>query len=234
MPYYGYLYGWDGLSIIIMLVSLVISFAAQINVKSTFSKYNNISSYRGLTAQDAVGYVLRINDCPNVPVYHVSGNLTDHYSPKENVIRLSDSTYMSNSIAAIGVAAHEAGHAVQYNDNYFPIKIRSAIIPLCNIGSSLSWIVIVLGLAFSAPIICYIGVILFSFAVLFQLITLPVEFNASKRAIRSLSETGILTDEELKGARKVLTAAALTYVAALATSILQLLRLLSIARRSNR
>lgn len=234
MPYYGYLYGWDGLSIIIMLVSLVITVAAQINVKSTFAKYSNISSFRGLTAQDAVGYVLRINNCPNVPIYQVSGNLTDHYSPRENVIRLSDSTYMSNSIAAIGVAAHEAGHAVQYNDNYFPIRLRSAIIPLCNIGSSLSWIVIVLGIALGTPAICYFGVILFSFAVLFQLITLPVEFNASRRAIRSLSQTGILTAEELKGARKVLTAAALTYVAALATSILQLLRLFSIAKRSDR
>ena len=141
---------------------------------------------------------------------------------------------MSNSIAAIGVAAHEAGHAVQYKDNYFPIKLRAAIIPICNIGSSLSWIAIVIGLVLSAPIVCYIGVILFSFAVLFQLITLPVEFNASRRAIHSLGETGILTDEELKGAKKVLTAAALTYVAALATSILQLIRLLAIARRSER
>ncbi|MBR6408017.1 MAG: zinc metallopeptidase [Clostridia bacterium] len=234
MPYFGYLGGLDLIGIAIMLISLIITTAAQLKVKSAFSKYSQIRSQRGMTARDAVYYILRYNGCSDVRVEHISGSLTDHYDPKAQVIRLSDATDNSMSIAAIGVAAHEAGHAAQYHEDYFPMKVRALIIPISNIGSSLSWLVLIIGLAFSFPTLCYIGVGLFFFAVLFQLLTLPVELNASRRALNTLSSTNILTEEEIKGARKVLTAAAMTYVAALATSILQLLRMLLIANRSRR
>lgn len=230
----GMYYGWATTSsIIIMVVSLIITIIAQINVKTTFAKYSKIKSHRGMTGRDAAEQILRYNGCSYVRLESIQGNLTDHYDPRSEVIRLSSSTENIDSIAAIGVAAHEAGHAVQYKEGYFPIKIRSALIPICNIGSQFSWIAVILGVAFSWPVLAYVGVLLFAFAVIFQLITLPVEFNASSRAIKALGESNILTDEEIKGAKKVLTAAALTYVAALATSILQLIRLLLIARRSN-
>lgn len=163
----------------------------------------------------------------------MSGNLTDHYSPKEGVLRLSDSVYDVNTVAAVGVAAHECGHAMQYDQDYFPIKIRSVVIPLANIGSSLSWPVILLGLIFGATGLMQIGVLLFSLVVIFQLLTLPVEFDASARALRTLRDRNMLAGRELSGARKVLTAAALTYVAALVTSVLQLLRLVLLTRRND-
>ena len=163
----------------------------------------------------------------------MSGNLTDHYSPKEGVLRLSDSVYDVNTVAAVGVAAHECGHAMQYDQDYFPIKIRSVVIPLANIGSSLSWPGILLGLIFGATGLMQIGVLLFSLVVIFQLLTLPVEFDASARALRTLRDRNMLAGRELSGARKVLTAAALTYVAALVTSVLQLLRLVLLTRRND-
>ena len=177
--------------------------------------------------------ILRAAGITNVRIERVSGNLTDHYSPKEGVLRLSDSVYNSTSVAAIGVAAHECGHAMQYDEEYFPIKIRAAVIPIANIGSALSWPIILLGLFLGATGLMQLGVVLFSLVVVFQLLTLPVEFDASARALRTLRERNMLESSELTGARKVLTAAALTYVAALLTSILQLLRLVLLTRRDD-
>lgn len=173
--------------------------------------------------------VLRLNGVTGVQIEYVSGNLTDHYDPRTNTIRLSDGVYSSSSIAAVGVAAHEAGHAVQYAKNYAPVRFRTAIIPLTRLGSNLSWPLLVLGLIFDIFSLFILGIIFFSLCTFFQLVTLPVEFNASHRALDALANGGILTSEELKGAKKVLTAAALTYVAALAVSLVQLLRYVLIA-----
>lgn len=193
---------------------------------------------RGYTAAMAARAVLDANGLQNVAIEHVGGNLTDHYDPKQNVIRLSDSVYNSGSTAAIGVACHEAGHAIQHAEGYIPIKIRQAIIPITNIGSQLGLWLFLLGLLLSAfsetfVIVAYIGLALFSFTALFQLVTLPTEYNASRRAMEAIESCGILNDKEQNSARKVLNAAALTYVAALAVSITQILRLLLILGRSN-
>ena len=225
MPYY--FYSADSFTTYIFLVLPAVIFAmwASANVNSTFKKYSKKMSSCGWSGYDAARRILDANGLRDVAIEHVSGNLSDHYDPKANVIRLSDSVYSNTSAAAIGVAAHEAGHAVQYAKNYAPIHIRSAIIPICNIGSNLAMPLVILGLIFSSYALANIGVLLFGLATLFQLVTLPVEFNASKRAMNALNDSGYMTDDDLKSARKVLTAAALTYVAALAVSLANLLRL---------
>lgn len=225
MPYY--FYSADSFTTYIFLVLPAVIFAmwASANVNSTFKKYSKKMSSCGWSGYDAARRILDANGLRDVAIEHVSGNLSDHYDPKANVIRLSDSVFSNTSAAAIGVAAHEAGHAVQYAKNYAPIHIRSAIIPICNIGSNLAMPLVILGLIFSSYALANIGVLLFGLATLFQLVTLPVEFNASKRAMNALNDSGYMTDDDLKSARKVLTAAALTYVAALAVSLANLLRL---------
>ena len=207
---------------------------AQIKVKSTFSKYSKVASRRSVTGADAARMILDRNGLSNVKIERVSGELSDHYDPKANVVRLSEGVYGSNSVAAIGVAAHECGHAVQHATGYGPIKLRMAIIPATQIGSSLALPLILLGLILSMTGLAYIGVAFFALSTLFQLVTLPVEFNASSRALETLESYGTLDDEELGGAKKVLSAAAMTYVAALAVSLLNLLRLLSIVNSSSR
>ena len=218
---------------ILVIIGAIISLIASMNVKSTFNRNDKYNSRSGLTGAMAAQEILRAAGITNVRIERVSGNLTDHYSPKEGVLRLSDSVYNSTSVAAIGVAAHECGHAMQYDEEYFPIKIRAAVIPIANIGSALSWPIILLGLFLGATGLMQLGVVLFSLVVVFQLLTLPVEFDASARALRTLRERNMLESSELTGARKVLTAAALTYVAALLTSILQLLRLVLLTRRDD-
>ncbi len=235
MPYYD---GFFDVGYVLVLIGLLISLWASWNVKSTFRRYQNTRNSRGLTAAQVARQILDDNGLYQIRIERVSGNLTDHYDPKGNVIRLSDSVHDSTSVAAIGVAAHECGHAVQHAVNYFPMQIRSAIIPVTQLGSRLWYIVFVLGLIFSNSYagmpLQMIGILLFSLIVLFQLVTLPVEFNASRRAMQTLESRYILAGEELSGARKVLTAAALTYVAALLGSILQLIRLLGVSKRNNR
>ena len=224
----GYGYYYDP-TYILVLIGALLSLWASAKVKSTYSRYAKVYSRSGLTGAEAAQQILKNAGIYGVRVEHISGNLTDHYDPKAKVLRLSDSVYSSRSVAAVGVAAHECGHAIQHNINYAPLNIRSAIVPVANIGSSLSWPIFLLGLILSIPALTTVGIVLFSLAVLFQLVTLPVEFNASSRALKMLESTGILSREENKGAKKVLTAAALTYVAALASSILQLLRLIILA-----
>ena len=210
-----------------------ISCGSSAGVNSTFKKYSQVASRAGLTGAEAARRVLMANGVMNVKIERVSGNLTDHFDPKTNTIRLSESVYDANTVAAVGVAAHEAGHAVQYAVGYAPIKLRMAIIPVTQIGSNIAMPLVLIGLLLSAPSLAMLGVIAFGFSTLFQLITLPVEFNASSRAIRTLETTGA-GEEELRGAKKVLRAAAMTYVAALATSLLSLLRLIVIANGSRK
>lgn len=209
---------------IILLPAMLISAVAQWKVSSAFRQYSKIRSSRGYTGAQAAEAVLRAHGVNDVRIERVSGRLTDHFDPRSNTIRLSDSVYNANSVAAIGVAAHEAGHAVQYAMDYAPIKLRNAIIPVCNLGSQFSMIFIVLGLILYVQALFAVGILLFSLAVVVQLVTLPVEFNASSRALQTLESSYLLDDDELKGARKVLSAAAMTYVAALLVSVAQLLR----------
>ena len=228
MPYY---YGFDWTYLVIVLPCLLLSFWASSKVNRTFARYSEQISARRITGADAAQRVLRSNGVYNVRIERVSGKLTDHYDPKSNVIRLSDSVYDSPSTAAIGVACHEAGHAVQYAQNYFPIKVRSVIIPITNFGSKLAMPLILLGILFSSLgelsyTLVYLGIGCFALSLLFQLVTLPVEFNASRRAIEAIDQTDILTAEEMTGAKKTLRAAAMTYVAAAAVSFAQLLRLI--------
>ena len=223
MPFFYY---YDPYYWMLLVPAMLIALLAQLNVSSTFNRYSRVAGRRGVTGAQAAEEVLRAHGVYNVRIERVSGRLSDHYDPRSNVIRLSDGVYGSTSIAALGVAAHEAGHAVQYAVGYGPIRLRTAIIPVCNIGSQLSIILIILGLVLYFPALFGVGVILFAVAVFGQLVTLPVEFNASSRAMASLRDTGLLDEEELRGARKVLTAAAMTYVAALLVSIAQLLRYL--------
>ena len=208
----------------ILVPAFLIALLAQINVSSTFNRYSRVACRRGLTGAQAAEEVLRAHGVYGVRIERVAGKLSDHYDPRSNVIRLSDAVYGSNSIAAVGVAAHEAGHAVQYAQEYGPIKIRGAIIPVCNFSSQISILLIVLGFALYSRPLFAVGVVLFAVATVFQIVTLPVEFDASRRAIRSLDSTHLLDDQELRGAKKVLGAAAMTYVAALLVSIAQLLR----------
>ena len=224
---------WDS-TIIILIPAIIFSIVAQIMVKSAFSEYSKVRNSRGLTGADAAREILDRNGLTNVRIEHISGSLTDHYDPKANVIRLSDDVYGSATVAAVGVAAHEAGHAVQYAEGYYPIKIRNAIIPVTRFGSSLSTPLVILGLALSWDFLITAGILLFCAVVLFQAITLPVEFNASGRALKTLRSSHFLEDDEMKGARSVLTAAAMTYVAAMLSALLSLVRLLIISGRRRR
>ena len=213
----------------LVIIGVIICLLASSRMKSTFNKYSRVRNHSGMTGREAAEQVLRGAGIYDVRVEHISGDLTDHYDPRTKVLRLSDATYNSTSVAAVGVAAHECGHAIQHQRNYFPLTLRSAIVPVANLGSTLSWPLIIIGLLFNSRMgqtLIMAGVIAFSLAVLFQLVTLPVEFNASARALRFLNDTGMLSHEELKGTKKVLKAAALTYVASAAAAILQLLRLL--------
>jgi len=226
---YGYgAYGFYGLdwTYILVLIGAVLSMIASAKVNSTFNKYSRVRSASGMTGAEAAQRILQQNGIYDVTVEHVSGNLTDHYDPKNKVLRLSDATYASNSVAAVGVAAHECGHALQHNVGYLPLRIRSAIVPAANIGSRLGIPIILLGVLLSGNyFLIQLGIWVFSLAVLFQIVTLPVEFNASNRAMAMMERYGILSGEELRSTRKVLSAAAMTYVAAATSSILQLLRL---------
>lgn len=227
------MYYFDWMYVYLVLPCVILAMWASANVNSTFKRYSNQHSRRGLTGAQAAQRVLAANGVQGVRIEQVSGNLTDHYDPRTNVIRLSDDVYGSTSTAAIGVACHEAGHAVQYAQNYGPIKLRAAIIPVTNFGSKLAMPLILLGLLFSgfgqfSDTIVYLGIACFGLSVVFQLVTLPVEFNASNRALRAIESGQLLTEEELTGARKTLRAAALTYVAATAVALAQLLRLLTL------
>lgn len=221
---YGYGYGIDWTYLILVVPALILSLWAQAKVNSTFSRYSRFQTNGKLTGAEVARRILDSNGLQNVGIEHISGKLTDHYDPTKNVIRLSDSTYTNTSVAAAGVAAHESGHAVQYATKYTPILVRNAIVPAANIGSAVSMPLIILGIILGFGTLAYIGIALFSLTTVFQLVTLPVEFNASKRAVAVLESEHMLEDEELVGAKKVLTAAALTYVAALLTSLLMLLR----------
>ena len=224
---------FDWSYVILVLPFVILSMWASANVNSTFKKYSKVHSIRRITGAEAAQRVLSANGVSGVRIERVGGNLTDHFDPRSNVIRLSDAVYSSTSTAAIGVACHEAGHAVQYAKNYAPIKLRAAVIPATNIGSKLAMPLILLGVLFSAfaemsYMLVYVGIACFGLSLVFQLITLPVEFNASRRAMQAISSVNILTEEEQRGAKKTLTAAALTYVAATAVALMQLLRLIMI------
>lgn len=222
---------YDYYYLVLVVPAILISLFAQIKVQSTYKKYAQVMSARRVTAAEVTRQILDRNGLSNVAIEGVHGSLTDHFDPRTNVIRLSDSVRGDVSVASIGVAAHEAGHAVQYAQGYFPIKLRNAVLPVANIGSAVSVPLILLGLLFSMKPLVSFGILMFAFVLLFQLITLPVEFDASRRAIRTLDEGGILLGEELSGAKKVLGAAAMTYVAAALTTAMQLLRLIFISRR---
>ena len=226
MPYGYYGYYFDP-TYILIIIAAIISLIAQWRVNSAFSKYSRVASMSGMTGAQAARMILQSNGINDVSVQRISGKLTDHYNPSTKVLNLSESVYGSTSVAAIGVAAHECGHAIQHARGYFPLSLRTALVPVANIGSQLSWVFIIVGaiLSFNQTLIT-IGIIMFSAAVLFQLVTLPVEFNASARALEQLESNGILSRDEVSQTRKVLSAAALTYVAAAATAILQLLRLI--------
>ena len=224
---------WDS-TYVLVLIGAVISLFASWRVKSTFNKFSRTANLRGLTAESVAATILRLSNITDVRIERIRGDLTDHYSPTEKVLRLSDSVYGKTSVAALGVAAHECGHAIQHHTAYAPLKLRSLSVPAANIGSTLSWPLILLGIVLDSTGLAQAGVLLFSFVVLFQLITLPVEFNASRRAMAVLESAHLLQGEELSGARKVLSAAAMTYVAAVASSLLQLLRLVLLAQRTRR
>ena len=228
---------WGDATILVLIPAMIFAFWAQMKVNSTFKKYAKVPSRRGLTGAEAARRVLDASGLYHVRVERVRGHLTDHYDPRENVIRLSDATYASTGIAAIGVAAHEAGHAVQHAQGYIPIKLRSAIIPLTRFGSFLAMPLFIMGMLFSGgsylgygigTIFMVTGILFFSFSTLFQLVTLPTEFNASARAMKALEDGGLLAADELPAAKSTLSAAAMTYVAALASSLASLLRLILI------
>ncbi len=218
-------YGIDIYYIYLVLPALLFAMWTQARVNSTFNRFSKERTYSGMTGYEAARRILAANGLYNVNVERVSGNLTDHYDPRTNVIRLSDSVFSSNSVAAVGVAAHEAGHAVQYAQNYAPVKIRAAIIPITNIGSTISMPLVIIGFFMGAQPLVNLGLLLFATVAVFQLVTLPVEFNASRRAVQALEMGGTMGEEEIKGVKKVLSAAAMTYVAALAVSLANLLRL---------
>ena len=218
----------------LVIVGVIICLLASAKMRSTFQKYARVRNNSGMTGREAAEEVLRRAGIYDVRVERVAGNLTDHYDPRTKVLRLSDATYGSNSIAAVGVAAHECGHAIQHAQGYVPLKIRGSLVPVANLGSTLAWPLILLGLLFtgeSSVMFLNLGVLAFSLAVLFQIVTLPVEFNASNRAIRILGSSGIMYPEEVKDTKKVLSAAALTYVAGAAAAILQLLRIVLLTGR---
>lgn len=217
---------FDYYYLVLVMPAVLFALWAQAQVSGTFEKFSKVRTMRGLTGAQAAEAVLRAGGVYDVRIERVSGNLTDHFDPRAKVIRLSDSVYDSPSVAAVGVAAHEAGHAVQHAQDYFPIKVRSAIIPVTQVGSSLALPLIIIGLVLSSLNLVYLGIAFFGLSTVFQAVTLPVEFDASRRAIATLGSEGLLSQEELPGAKKTLRAAALTYVAALAVSLAQLLRLL--------
>ena len=222
-------------TILLILPGFFISLWAQIKVKSTFNKYSKMTTSKGLSGYGAARRILDANGLSHVKIEQIRGELTDHYDPRTNVIRLSEAVYHATSPAAIGVAAHEAGHAIQYAKNYGPINIRAKLVSVTNIGSALSMPIFFIGLIMSSPYLTLLGIVLYSLVTIFQLVTLPVEFDASSRAMSVLSSCGILNENELKASQKVLSAAAMTYVAALLTSLLTLLRLLLLANgRNNR
>ena len=218
----------------LVIIGFIFAMIASSGVQGAFRKYSKVKSYRNYTGADAARKILDDNGLYNVRIEHISGNLSDHYDPKTNVIRLSDSTFNDTSVAAIGVAAHEAGHAVQHATGYAPIKVRNAIVPAVNIASSLSMPLFLIGLLFAAPVLTNLGILLFSGALVFQVVTLPVEFNASRRAITILNQSAMLEEDELRGAKKVLNAAAMTYVAAVISTALQLLRLVLLSNSRRR
>lgn len=220
------------MDILLVLIALVVTLIASANVKSTYKRYSNVSNANGLTADEVARRILDDNGLQYVQIEHIHGNLNDHYDPRANVIRLSDAVYGQTSVAAIGVAAHECGHAVQHSVEYTPIKIRSAIIPVTQIGSQLAYPLVILGLILGGnQLLITIGIWLYIAVVAFQLVTLPTEFDASHRALKTLEGSGFLMPVENQQARKVLTAAALTYVAALFTAIVNLLRLIALSNR---
>jgi len=219
---------------ILLLPAILLSLFAQTKVNSTYRRYARVASRAGMPACDMARRMLDMNGLQHISVQQVSGSLTDHYDPSNKVLRLSQSVYNSSSVAALGIAAHECGHALQDAEGYAPLRIRGALVPVANIGSRLSWVLILIGIFLSFGQLVTLGIIFFSAAVLFQLVTLPVEFNASRRAMATLEGASFLTAEELPMAKKVLGAAALTYVAAALTSLLQLLRLILLFGRRNR
>ncbi|MGM9618360.1 MAG: zinc metallopeptidase [Oscillospiraceae bacterium] len=228
MPYYYYGGGVDYSYLLLLLPVFLFALWAQLKVSGSYRKYNAVRNARGMTGAEAAMAVLRYHRVQDVGVAMTRGTLTDHYDPRSNTIYLSESVYRSPTIAAVGVAAHEAGHAVQYAEGYGPVRIRTAILPVCNFGSQFAFIALFLGLILYSQRLLLVGIVLFGLATLFQLITLPVEFNASRRALATIEDGGFLTQEEYRGARKVLSAAAMTYVAALLTSLVHLLRYLVI------
>ena len=213
---------FDPLYIIMILPALLLSIYAQFKVKSTYSRFSKVSTYRGITGAQAAREILRSAGVHGVDIELTRGFLSDHYDPRSRVLRLSESVYAGDSIASVGVAAHEAGHAIQHAHGYAPLKLRSALVPVSSLGSDLAWPLLIIGFIFMAQSLILAGIVFFSLAVLFQIVTLPVEFNASSRALQALPASGILSDSEVAGARKVLTAAALTYVAAATAAVLQL------------
>lgn len=225
---YGYYY--DS-TYILLIIAFFLTLFASFGVKMTFAKYDKIKSSKGLTAAEVTRRILDENGLSNIRVDRVSGELTDHYSPNENVIRLSDATYNSTSVAAIGVAAHECGHAIQHKVGYTPIKVRNSIVPAVNLCNSVSMPIFIAGLIFGIGELAMVGALLFGAVLVFQLVTLPTEINASRRAMKTLDSMNLLDGKELKGARKTLTAAAMTYVAAVAATALQFLRLVALANR---
>lgn len=228
MPYFYFDYYY----LILVVPALLLAIWAQVQVKTTYRKYSRVPNSRGMTGAYAAQAVLNFYGITDVRIERVSGNLTDHYDPRSKVIRLSDGVYNSSTVAAIGIACHEAGHAAQHAENYAPIKIRNAIIPVCNIGSTIGIPLALIGWIFSSSILIYVGLGLYAAVFIFQVATLPVEFNASRRAIKVIDETQLLRDDEIGGAKKVLAAAAMTYVASMMVSLANLLRLL--LRFSNR
>ena len=227
-------YGFDYYYLVLIVPAIIISLIAQMRVNSTFSKFSRVSNTRGLSGADVARRILDANGLTNVVIEHVKGNLTDHYDPRAKVLRLSDSVFSSRSVAALGVAAHECGHAIQHAKGYSPLKIRNSVFPLVNISSSLAVPIIILGFIFNTPFLVDAGIILFSAVVFFQLVTLPVEFNASSRALAILESGYFLEGSEIKSARKVLSAAALTYVASALVSLMQLLRLIILSNNRRR
>ena len=228
----------DSTYLIFVLPAMLLAFWAQFKVNSTYEKFSKVQNHRGITGAEVAVKILNLHGIYNVRVEHISGKLSDHFDPRSNVIRLSDGVYSGTSVAALGVAAHETGHAIQHAKGYAPLKFRSTLVPAANIGAKIAWPLILVGLLINSQSSWWIiqaGIIAFSLAVLFQIVTLPVEFNASGRAIRILEDTGMMYGDEIKAARKVLSAAALTYVASAASSILQLLRLILLVggRRRN-
>lgn len=224
MPYYGYGFYLDP-TYILIVIGAIICLIASARVRTTYNKYSRVASMSGLTGAQAAARILQNEGITDVRIGRVAGSLSDHYDPRSKVLNLSDAVYNSTSVAAIGVAAHECGHAIQHHRGYFPLRFRGALVPVANFGSTLAWPLIIIGIFIQGQFLVQIGIIFFSLAVLFQLVTLPVEFNASRRAMGKVEALGILGDRELRLTGKVLRAAALTYVASAAASILQLLRL---------